>query len=295
MEYRIKHTTLYQYSEPVTLCHNRAILKPKDGMGQKCHKFTLRIDPEPAIMESHKDAFGNTVHYFEIHEPHKQLEITATSQLTRTPVLLPPMAMENSPAWESVRSQFDAGDGNEDMVHVALYRMPSPMIPALPALAELTDPIFTPGRPILEATMAFTQAIHEGFKYDPEATTIATPITAVLAQRAGVCQDFAHIAVGALRQIGLAARYVSGYLETLPPPGQPRLEGADASHAWFSLYLPGLGWVDFDPTNGCMTESHHLVVAVGRDYADVPPVKGVVMGGWEHTLEVAVDVVRQTV
>ncbi|MEG3638642.1 transglutaminase family protein [Magnetococcus sp. PR-3] len=292
MEYRIKHTTRYNYTEPVTLCHNRAILMPRDDQSQQRHDFTLKVEPEPSLMESYQDVFGNMVHYFEIHEPHTELVITASGHLTRTPLQLP-MRMEDSVPWESVRTQFEGADYGEEMAEVAMYRLPSPMIPVVPALAQLTDPIFTPGRPLLEAVLTFTKAIYTDFKYDPEATNIATPILEVLEQRAGVCQDFAHIAVGALRQLGLAARYVSGYLETQPPPGQERMEGADASHAWFSIYLPGVGWVDFDPTNGCMPESHHLVVAVGRDYADVPPVKGVVMGGWEHSLDVAVDVLRQ--
>ncbi|MEO5372329.1 MAG: transglutaminase family protein [Magnetococcus sp. DMHC-1] len=288
MNYRIVHSTHYSYGEPVTICHNRIHLKPRNLPWQPCHRFDLTVHPEPAILHEFEDFFGNVAHYFEILEPHQELEVRSTSQVTR--LALTPIDPSATPPWESgCQGQPET---QADMRRQAFFVLESPMAPCSSQLADFARPDFSPGRPLVEAALAFTQRIHQNFRYQPGSTTVATPIEQVLEQRHGVCQDFAHLAVGALRSLGLCARYVSGYLETDPPPGMTRLEGADASHAWFSLYVPHMGWVDFDPTNGIMPAERHITVAVGRDYTDIPPVKGVVLGGRHHVLRVAVDVLH---
>ncbi|MBF0624057.1 MAG: transglutaminase family protein [Magnetococcales bacterium] len=288
MDYRIAHITRYRYGEPVTICHNRVLLAPLTLPWQQCRQFELAVNPRPALVQSFGDYFGNTVHYFEIHEPHQELVVRANSLVTCTPPQHPDPAA--SCAWDNpCPPPPDLAAG---LRLNRLFVLDSPMVYRSRTLADLARQDFTPGRPLVEAALAFTRRIHGTFRFQPGSTSVATPVEQVLEQQRGVCQDFAHLALGALRSLGLCARYVSGYLETDPPPGQPRLEGADASHAWFSLQVPGLGWVDFDPTNGLMPGPRHITVAVGRDYGDVAPVKGVVLGGREHVLTVSVDVAR---
>lgn len=289
MRYQITHTTRYRYHESVTLCHNRVQLEPLNRPDQRCLDFKLQVRPEPALMVPNIDFFGNRSHYFEIHHPHAELEITAISQVERCPSgpmgQIPP-----SPGWETVQDQIASGQGEPETRLHRVYAFPSLLVPTLPWPDELGVKPFLPGRPLLEAVMDLTCRIHDRFAYSPGATSVATPLLEVMTKRQGVCQDFAHVAIGVLRGLGLYGRYVSGYLETRPPPGQPRLQGVDASHAWFETFVPGQGWYAFDPTNAMMPHDQHVVVAVGRDYADVPPVKGVLVGGREHVLEVSVDV-----
>ncbi|MBF0152216.1 MAG: transglutaminase family protein [Magnetococcales bacterium] len=288
MDYRIIHTTRYSYGEPVTIGHNRVHLKPMDLPWQRCHRFELAVQPRPSMLQEFTDFFGNTVDYFEILESHRELEVKSTSFVTRTLPFIPePYA---TPPWES--GSLGRVETNAEVHRHAIFALESPMVPRTPHLADFARPDFPPGRPLVEAVLALTQRIYRGFRYQPGSTTVATPVDQVLEQQCGVCQDFAHLALGALRSLGLCARYVSGYLETDPPPGMARLEGADASHAWFAVFVPGLGWVDFDPTNGIIPARRHITVAVGRDYTDIPPVKGVVLGGRDHVLSVAVDVLR---
>lgn len=185
-----------------------------------------------------------------------------------------------------------AADLRPEVVEARQFRLDSPLVATSPALAAFAQPSFSPGRPLLDSVHDLNRRIHAAFTYDQEVTTISTPLSEVLAQQRGVCQDFAHLAIGCLRSLGLPARYVSGYVESLPPPGQPRLRGADASHAWFAVFDPEQGWVDFDPTNDQIVTDHHVTTAWGRDYADVTPLKGIVFGGGAHQLEVAVEIVR---
>ncbi|MBF0424490.1 MAG: transglutaminase family protein [Magnetococcales bacterium] len=288
MDYRIIHTTRYRYGEPVTIGHNRVHLRPLDLPWQRCRRFELDVRPRPATLNTFTDFFGNGVDYFEILESHRELVIKSSSFVTRLPPILP--NPDATPAWESGR-QGQSGEGG-DVRRQSIFALESPMVARSPELADFARPDFPPERPLVAAALALTQRIHREFRYQPGSTTVATHIDQVLEQRCGVCQDFAHLAIGALRSLGLCARYISGYLETDPPPGMARLEGADASHAWFAVLVPGVGWVDFDPTNGIIPAQRHITVAVGRDYTDVPPVKGVVLGGREHVLSVAVDVLR---
>ena len=196
-------------------------------------------------------------------------------------------------AWEEARRQLHT-DLDPDILEMRQYILNSPMIPAMPELYAYAEKSFAEGRPLLEAVEDLSTRLYTDFTYDPNFTTIATPLIDVIKHRRGVCQDFAHLGIGCLRALGLAARYVSGYIETNPPPDQKPLAGADASHAWFSVYLPQLGWIDFDPTNNQMPTDRHITVAWGRDYADVTPLKGVVFGSGTHELSVSVDCERIT-
>lgn len=293
MKYQLRHTTRYDYSSPVSLSHNEARLLLRDLPWQHCSNTRLIIKPAPLRQHERKDFFGNRVVYFAIADIHESLEVTVLSKVTTQ---ARPQPDVNSMAWEQAvqslapgRVQFDAADNDENLA-ARLYTLNSPFIRRSEALRDFARAHFTTGRPLVEAVLAMNSAIFEEFTYDQEFSTLATPLDEVLENRKGVCQDFAHLAIGALRSVGLAARYVSGYLETLPPPGQEKLLGADASHAWLSVYLPGWGWFDIDPTNGNQPNERYLTLAWGRDYADVTPLKGVMNGGGAHELEVAVDV-----
>lgn len=286
MKYRIRHVTRYLYDAPVSLCHSIAHLKPRSMPHQKVISTNVRVSPWPSVTREHLDLFGNRVSYFSLQQAHSTLEICATSEVEVEPPRLPDPL--NLP-WEYARSD----DGSDpDRLAARTFTLPSPAIALLAEARAFAASDFPPERPLLEAVRALNHRIHTEFDYDPSFTTIATPIHEVLTHRRGVCQDFAHLGIAALRGLGLAARYVSGYLETLPPPGQPKLRGADASHAWFGLFVPGHGWVDFDPTNDCLLGEQHITTAIGRDYQDVTPVRGVFYGGGHHELTVAVDVDR---
>lgn len=288
MRYRIVHRTEYRYSESADLCYNESRLQPRDFARQKCLSCHLSIEPTPADYQERIDFFGNRVAYFAIQKPHEQLVVTATSEvaLAQEQNLF---EFDSDRPWEAVRDHLWM-EHHPELVDALQYTLDSPIVVADGELADYAHGSFPPGRPLIEAVQELMQRIHRDFSYDPGFTTIATPLSEVIAHRRGVCQDFAHFAIGCLRAQGLAARYVSGYLETLPPPGKARLVGADASHAWFSVYLPGTGWLDFDPTNNQMPMNRHITVAWGRDFADVTPLKGVAFGGGKQKLKVAVDV-----
>ena len=289
MKYRISHQTRYQYAEPVSLCHSVVHLKPRQGPYQRCLLSQLRVDPWPAVNREHEDFFGNRVNYFSIQQPHEALAVTAVSEVEVMRPNIPDLS--RTPAWERVRDLL--GDREHPRLATKqVFTLPSPQIPLDAAARAFAADSFTPGRPLLEATCDLMARIYTEFAYDPHFTTIATPIAEVMEHRRGVCQDFAHIAIAGLRGLGLAARYVSGYLETLPPPGQAKLQGSDASHAWFAVLVPELGWVDFDPTNNLIPGEQHITTALGRDFHDVTPMRGIFYGGGSHELTVAVDVNR---
>ncbi len=289
MKYRVVHRTHYTYAQPVVLCHNEARVQPRSTDRQVCRVSTVAIDPDPAQRTEREDFFGNRVLYFAVQEPHEQLTVTASSEIEVAPPT--PVEFEGSPAWESLRDA-PALDGDDDGRAARQFALDSECAAAFADAARYAEPSFPPGRPLLAAVRHLTSRIHREFRFDPLSTTVATPVAEVLEQRHGVCQDFAHLAISALRSLGVPARYVSGYVETVAPPGEPRLDGSDASHAWFAVYVPGCGWVDFDPTNDCLPDERYVTTAWGRDYTDVTPLKGVIFGGGAHTLEVAVDVAR---
>lgn len=288
MEYLLTHRTTYLYSEPVSVSHHAARLEPLQNDRQTYSGFELRIVPEPAVCTIRKDYFGNQVATFSIRQMHRKMETVATSRVTVAPMTLPVLAL--SPAWESVAQRMSTPESVED-AKVCEFSLDSPMVRSSRELAAYASASFPSGTPFLKGVQSLMARIYEDFDFDPVATSVATPLEEAWAQKKGVCQDFAHIALGCLRSLGLPARYVSGYLRTIPPAGKPRLEGADASHAWFSAYCPLNGWVDFDPTNNLVPSDEHITVAVGRDYTDVSPLTGILTGGGEHTVTVAVDVV----
>lgn len=309
MKYRITHTTLYSYSQPVGLCQNEARLQPRNFWRQHCDYSRFDINPIPVDFYEQIDCFGNRVTYFTIQQPHTQLTVTAISEVTIFPNQNTP-GLFNQMTWEQVRNllretpfqgqaqsqqgqiQFQNRDQPPELMDATQYLLDSPMVTVTPELAGYAQPSFRPNRMLIDVVHDLMGRIYQDFIYDPTFTTIATPLSDVLSHRRGVCQDFAHLAIGCLRAYGIAARYISGYIETLPAPGMQRLVGADASHAWFSVYIPGTGWLDFDPTNNTVPLDQHITLAWGRDYSDVTPLKGIAFGGGQHSLSVSVDVLR---
>ena len=287
MNYHVTHRTTYRYSAAVSLCQNLAHLSPREVPNQRCQHSALSIEPHPAVRSDRVDSFGNPATFFSVQQPHRELTVTATHVVEVWPrTAVDPHA---SPAWEEVRDAL-ASDRSPAGLDACQFVFASRFATPDAALAEYARQPFAPGRPLLEAALALTRRIHEDFIYDTKATTVSTPAQEVFARRRGVCQDFAHVQIAGLRALGLAARYVSGYLPTTPPPGQPRLIGADATHAWVGVWCPRNGWVDLDPTNDLLVSDRHVVLAWGRDYDDVSPVKGVVLGGGDHVMTATVDV-----
>jgi transglutaminase-like putative cysteine protease len=249
----------------------------------------VSIAPAPDDLRERADYFGNRAAFYAIHSEHTSLTVTTTSDVS---VNRGGLGLIDAPSWEQVRDRT-ASPVVDDGWEPTDFLLDSPLAPSSPGLADYAGPSFTRNRPILEALLDLAERIHADFDYEPGSTSVTTAVDDVLAARTGVCQDFAHLAIGCLRSLGLAARYVSGYLETVPPPGRERLQGADVSHAWASLWVPGSGWVDVDPTNRQFVNDRYVTTAWGRDYADVPPLKGVIFTkGLEHELDVVVDVVR---
>ena len=291
MKYRIVHKTVYRYSEPASLSQNELILQPRATAVQQVEETRLDIRPAPTTVDCRIDFFGNAVQMFMVQQPHSELVMTAFSRVTTLTPAIP--VADQTPPWETAAGQVSAHGRPEDL-DAYQFVFASPLVAISPAVREYTRVSFPPGRPLLDGAIDLMARIYNDFTYDKTATTVDTGVDQVLADRKGVCQDFAHLAIGGLRSLGLPARYVSGYLETLPPPGKPKLVGADASHAWLAVYVPGAGWVDLDPTNNLIPGERYITLAWGRDYGDVTPVKGVVMGGGRHTLSVNVDVSPQT-
>ena len=286
MRYQVVHTTVYSYSSPVPLCQNELHLKPRTTPRQRCLDHRLTIRPAPQAVDTFRDYFENDVHFLTIVDGHLEFSVTAESQLDIDPS--PYVAPEQTPPWEQVRDAVRAAPP-ADCVDPREFTFDSPHVAASAALAEFAAESFPPGRPWMEAILDLTWRIYRDFTYDPMATSVSTPLDTVLDIRRGVCQDFAHLGIGCLRSLGLPARYVSGYLLNTPPEGQPRLVGADASHAWLAAYGGELGWIDFDPTNNLVPCLDHITVAWGRDYSDVCPIKGVFVGGGHHSMRVSVD------
>ncbi len=291
MEYKITHSTTYDYSQPVSVCHNVVMLSPQTFGLVTCHSHRLIIRPTPSISSTRLDFFGNVVHAFSIEENHRQLSITATSRVSVSPAT-DVEGVTTSP-WKVVADGV-AQQAIGDWLDLAPFAYDSPRIRCGNRYLEYAAESFVKDRPILEAARELNHRIFTDFKYDKDATDVHTTTAEAFRMRKGVCQDFAHILIACLRSLALPARYVSGYLRTIPPVGRPRFIGADQSHAWVALYCgPELGWVDFDPTNDCICSADHIPVALGRDYSDVVPLKGVFLGGGEHRLSVSVDVAPQ--
>jgi len=291
MLYRVVHETAYQYSEPAVISHNQGHLLPRNSERQTLQALELRIDPSPPTVQWQQDYFGNDVVFFALQEPHERLVVRTESRVEVA--ARPPLRLDESPPWEEVVQRTRSA---RDEVGLAAFEMvwESPFIATGEPFADYARSSFPPGRRLAEALLELNGRIHREFRYDPEATTLATPIAEVLRQRHGVCQDFAHLMIGCLRSLGLPARYVSGYLKSAAP-APPRagaeadLVGSEASHAWVSAWCPANGWIDVDPTNDVVPSERHVVLAWGRDYDDVSPLKGVSLGGGTHTVSVAVE------
>ncbi|MCX5660139.1 MAG: transglutaminase family protein, partial [Planctomycetota bacterium] len=266
MNFRITHTTVYEYRVAVSLCHSVAFIHPRETPRQTCLDCQIVIDPPPDTQASRDDYFGNHRMNFAIQRAHRRLSVRSVSEVRIAP--RPAALPSEGPGWEEARDRLHAPgpSGPEDPVQ---YIHPSPLIRADEELAGYARQSFPAGRPLLEAVADLTARIHADFIYDPAATQVHTPLEQVWAQRRGVCQDFAHLQIAGLRALGLPARYVSGYLQTHTTGDQPRLIGADASHAWISVHCPDVGWVDFDPTNNLRPWDQHVTIAWGRDFSDV--------------------------
>lgn len=287
VKYRLSHTTTYDYETPVM--HGRHIVRkrPRSLPFQSVMQSSLVVEPTPVWSNNDVDYFGNYVDTIEVLEPHDSLIVTSRSELEVRTIQVDTKGPAFAATWESVRDRIKA---DRACFHEREMCLDSPLVRRHPKLLAFGRTTFSPRRPLLDSIIALNQRIYEEFTYDPSFSDVATPLSRVLAERRGVCQDFAHVALGMLRTLGLAARYVSGYLETMPPAGKARLVGADASHAWVSVFFPDFGWFAFDPTNNLLPTERHIVVAWGRDFSDVSPLRGVVHGGGRHVVSVAVDV-----
>ncbi|MDO7171247.1 transglutaminase family protein [Mariniflexile sp. AS56] len=292
MEFQVSHTTSYDYESGVTFCHNIATLKPKSILGQTLLEYELEISPEPAEISERLDFFGNTITRFSIQTHHTELKVTAKSKILRDYALQPDIEDSEIGKTITLETALSTLKANTpEHIDAKQFILESIFIakisPEIKAYAEVS---FKPDRPIFEAAYELMERIFTEFDFDSSFSTIATPLQEVMTEKKGVCQDFAQIAIACVRSIGLPARYVSGYIETLPPPGKIKLVGTDASHAWFSVYIPTFGWVDFDPTNNQIPKNQHITVSWGRDYYDVPPLKGVIYSTGKNKMSVAVDI-----
>lgn len=288
MIYELSHRTTYEYDHSVDLANHVLRLTPREFSSQAVAQANLVTVPAVSRLTSATDHFGNGVTYLSIEEPHERFEVETQCiiEVTARPVI----DVEASPPWESVREAL-IGDGFPAEPDVAEFAFPTPQTPLLPAVRDYAAKSFLAGRPILAAARDLTRRIHDDFVFDSTATLVSTPLAEVMAKRRGVCQDFAQVMLAGLRSHGLAGRYISGYIQTFGADGKPRLVGGDASHAWVSVWSPAHGWVEFDPTNDLMVSDQHVVLGWGRDYSDVSPILGIILGGGEHRLDVSVRLV----
>ena len=293
MRYDVLHETVYSYESPVALSQQLLHLTPRVLDFQRLGEHRIGIQPAPAETSAREDYFGNPVTQVMLASPHASLAVRAHSRLEVDARAAPGPGAGGAESWEQTRDRLRNGGGERafhSMLEPLQFLFESPHVEFFRELAAYAEPSFGRARGVLEAARDLTRRIHGDFKFDPKATSVSTPLREVLSRRRGVCQDFAHFMSGCLRMLGLPARYVSGYILTTPPPGKPRLIGADASHAWVSVYCGTAGWVDFDPTNNMLVGDQHITLAWGRDFSDVTPMRGVILGGGEQKLEVRVTV-----
>jgi transglutaminase-like putative cysteine protease len=287
VKYQLTHSTSYDYGDSVSVSHHVARVTPRSLPLQDCHSHQIEISPSASLLREHVDHFGNRFHFFSLQTPHTAFTLTARSIVEVRPGEIPESG--SSPLWSEVKLGFLEENWSEE-TSVLEFIYASPLVPRSLEMAAYASDSFNDDVPFLECLLALTGRIHADFAYDPRATTVATPLTEVWKTRRGVCQDFAHLELACLRSLGIPARYVSGYVETVPPPGVERLTGADASHAWLSVFCPTIGWIDLDPTNNVIPSTRHIVTAWGRDFSDVSPLRGVILGGSIQVLKVSVDV-----
>lgn len=282
----VRHQTTYKYESAVSISHHLAHLTPRACPWQACRSSALEVIPSPSVRDVSLDYFGNPVSTMTVQQSHKRLDVTAMSVVDVRPRAVPEPA--STPAWEAVRDAAAAARDDEAL-EAAGFTFPTPTTQGDGGIEAWTGISFHAGRPILAGVVELCRRIHDEFRYESGSTRVATPVAESFMARRGVCQDFSHIALAGLRAFGLPARYVSGYLLTRPPPGRPKVVGADASHAWISVWVPGSGWIDLDPTNDVIVADAHVTLAWGRDFGDVTPLAGVMFGGGEHRVKVAVD------
>ncbi len=287
MLYDVRHETIFEYEQTVSISHHVLHLKPRDYERQRCLNFELQIEPQPTHQSDAVDYFGNHVHHLTMQEPHDRLRFESRFRID---VYEPaaPVDLTSGASWETVAAKL--ASPQSPALEAAPFLFDSPYIARGSAPRDYALPSFEADRPLLDAVMSLTSRIYSEFEYAGGVSDVSTPVGQVLEMRKGVCQDFAHLQIACLRSLGLAARYVSGYLLTHPAPGQPKLVGADASHAWISVWAGELGWIDFDPTNNAIPGAEHIGIGWGRDYGDVSPINGFITGGGAHTLAVSVDV-----
>jgi transglutaminase-like putative cysteine protease len=288
--YRVTHRTEYFYEQPVSSSYGQLHMLPRELPVQRCRSTGLSIAPQPELTRERIDFFGNRVAYFALHEPHQHLSVTVTT-VVEVQERAAELALFGQHPWEQVRNAV-AAEAAAVPHDVVQYALDSPRAAAAAVYRDYAASAFTPGAGIFAAVAALCSQIHADFEYRPGSTSVTTPLAEAFANRRGVCQDFAHLGIACLRSLGLPARYVSGYLETDPPPDRPKLTGADGSHAWLSVFVPEAGWVDIDPTNDQFVSDRYITTAIGRDYGDVPPMNGVIYTpGRTERLDVSVDVV----
>ncbi len=288
MEYLVRHRTTYRYLQDVSYSCHMAHLRLRDTASQHVLSTSVTLDPEPASRDMRADYFGNVCEWFTLDQPHTLLEVLAESRVRVNPA--PERDARLSESWETVRGRLEEAEDAESRDAVQ-FIFDSPLTAFSSDIAAYAIKSFPPGQKLFPGAMDLMKRIHEDFRYDTSVTDASTPVDRVFEIRAGVCQDLAHVGIACMRSLGLPARYVSGYLLTQPPPGMERMLGADASHAWFSVWAPPLGWVDLDPTNNVPAGEGHVTVAYGRDYGDVSPLNGIILGGHDHIIEVGVDVI----
>ncbi|TDE12401.1 transglutaminase family protein [Dyadobacter psychrotolerans] len=289
MKYKLTHKTEYKYAEPVNNYHSLVCLTPRTLPKQLCQDFTITVSPEPSQIVERVDFYGNTTHYFSLHSPHKTLTVLTTSVVECLTETTGDPLTKSYITCEEARFRFK----EERALKISLleYILPSPLVKWDQEICDFAKDCFKDDRPLYSCVQALCTKIFTEFDFVPDFSTINTPIKEVLAAKKGVCQDFSHLAIACIRGFGFAARYVSGYLETLPPPGKQKMQGSDASHAWISVFIPDYGWCDFDPTNNVVPGERHIITAWGRDYSDVPPLKGIIFSYGKHALKVEVDVI----
>jgi transglutaminase-like putative cysteine protease len=288
MEYLVRHRTTYRYLQDVSHSWHLAHLRLRETPHQTVHDSQVTLSLEAANRAARPDYFDNPCEWFSIDQPHTLLEVLAESRVAVRPA--PERAGRDSLCWEDVRALLESPSVDEARDAVQ-FLFDSPLTKFKSNIAGYAAVSFAPGRPLLTGAIELMNRIHKDFRYDTTVTDASTPVDRVFEIRAGVCQDLAHVGIAAMRSLGLPARYVSGYLLTQPPPGKPRLLGADASHAWFSVWAPPFGWVDLDPTNDVPVGESHVTSCWGRDYGDVAPVAGIILGGHDHVIDVGVDVI----
>lgn len=286
--YDVSHRTTYRYSTPVALSHHVLHLTPRSSPSQICHRSALSITPTPSAHATGVDYFGNPVAFITLQNQHKELLLHARSVIEVLPTERPDPA--STMAWDAIFERL-SGDTSDEALDALQYAFETPQTLATDEIRRFAERLFPPARPVLAGTLALTDALHRELTFDTTATTVSTPLADVWRSRRGVCQDFAHLQIACLRALRIPARYVSGYILTRPPEGKDKLVGADASHAWLSVWCPGDGWVDVDPTNNVWVGHEHATLAWGRDYSDISPVNGAIFGGGAHAIQVGVDMV----